>query len=121
EPIVVAGTDTAGTSTTTPAPKITSVTAPASTTVPSVTVPPITIPGLPGISLPSTTVPGVLAPVTGVIDALTGLVPSPGTNGGHGGLVALPKANSNALVVSAAKSQSGHPLAVFGPQVSYFA
>jgi len=28
---------------------------------------------------------------------------------------------SNALLISAKKSQSGHPLAVFGPQVSYFA
>jgi acyl-homoserine lactone acylase PvdQ len=37
------------------------------------------------------------------------------------GLICLPKANSNALVVSAAESQSGHPLAVFGPQTGYFA
>ncbi len=37
------------------------------------------------------------------------------------GLIALPKAMSNALVVSGAKSQSGHPLAVFGPQTGYFA
>jgi acyl-homoserine lactone acylase PvdQ len=37
------------------------------------------------------------------------------------GLFALPHANSNALVVSAAHSASGHPLAVFGPQVAYFA
>jgi acyl-homoserine lactone acylase PvdQ len=37
------------------------------------------------------------------------------------GLFAFPHANSNALVVSAAHSQSGHPLAVFGPQVAYFA
>jgi acyl-homoserine lactone acylase PvdQ len=35
--------------------------------------------------------------------------------------VALPRANSNALVVSARESASGHPLAVFGPQVAYFA
>jgi acyl-homoserine lactone acylase PvdQ len=34
---------------------------------------------------------------------------------------ALPRAMSNALVVSAKRSASGHPLAVFGPQVSYFA
>ena len=37
------------------------------------------------------------------------------------GLFAFPHANSNALVVSAAHSASGHPLAVFGPQVAYFA
>ena len=33
----------------------------------------------------------------------------------------LPKAMSNALLVSGANSASGHPLAVFGPQVAYFA
>ncbi len=33
----------------------------------------------------------------------------------------LPKAMSNALLVSGANSASGHPLAVFGPQVGYFA
>jgi acyl-homoserine lactone acylase PvdQ len=37
------------------------------------------------------------------------------------GLFAFPHAQSNALVVSAAHSRSGHPLAVFGPQVAYFA
>jgi acyl-homoserine lactone acylase PvdQ len=40
---------------------------------------------------------------------------------GLSGLFAFPNANSNALVVSASHSQSGHPLAVFGPQVAYFA
>ncbi|HEY6759836.1 MAG TPA: penicillin acylase family protein [Baekduia sp.] len=43
-----------------------------------------------------------------------------GAGGGLGGLISFPKANSNAQVVSAAKSKSGHPLAVFGPQVGYF-
>jgi acyl-homoserine lactone acylase PvdQ len=38
-----------------------------------------------------------------------------------GGLVALPHANSNALLVSARESASGRPIAVFGPQVAYFA
>ncbi|MEA2309733.1 MAG: hypothetical protein QOI65_2019, partial [Thermoleophilaceae bacterium] len=37
------------------------------------------------------------------------------------GLVCLPKSESNALVVSARESKSGHPLAVFGPQTGYFA
>src|SRR3954447_17604063 len=37
------------------------------------------------------------------------------------GLICLPKGNSNALVVSGGLSQSGHPLAVFGPQTGYFA
>jgi acyl-homoserine lactone acylase PvdQ len=50
---------------------------------------------------------------------LPGLPASPVA--GVAGLSALPKAMSNALVVSARRSQSGHPLAVFGPQVAYFA
>ena len=37
------------------------------------------------------------------------------------GLNAMPSHMSNALVVNAAHSASGHPIAVFGPQVSYFA
>jgi hypothetical protein len=36
-------------------------------------------------------------------------------------LLAFPKAQSNALIVSARESRSGHPLAVFGPQTAYFA
>jgi acyl-homoserine lactone acylase PvdQ len=55
--------------------------------------------------------------VTGIIDDVTGLLPTPS---GLDGLISLPKANSNALLVSAAKSKSGRPLAVFGPQVGYF-
>ncbi len=37
-----------------------------------------------------------------------------------GGLLDFPGAMSNALLVSARRSQSGHPIAVMGPQVSYF-
>ncbi len=37
------------------------------------------------------------------------------------GLLALPETMSNALLVSARKSASGHPEVVFGPQVAYFA
>jgi acyl-homoserine lactone acylase PvdQ len=37
------------------------------------------------------------------------------------GLLAFPRAMSNALLISAKDSASGHPLAVMGPQVSYFA
>ena len=50
-----------------------------------------------------------------------------GSGGGGGGsncvlgTICLPKGASNALVVSAAESESGHPLAVFGPQAAYFA
>jgi acyl-homoserine lactone acylase PvdQ len=35
-------------------------------------------------------------------------------------LLKFPKANSNALLVSADKSESGRPVAVIGPQVAYF-
>ncbi len=37
------------------------------------------------------------------------------------GLLSFPSGMSNALLVSAKNSASGHPLAVMGPQVSYFA
>ncbi len=37
------------------------------------------------------------------------------------GLLAFPRTGSNALVISGAKSASGRPLAVFGPQTGYFA
>jgi penicillin amidase len=37
------------------------------------------------------------------------------------GLLAFPTTSSNALLVSARESASGHPLAVFGPQTAYFA
>ena len=37
------------------------------------------------------------------------------------GLQAMPKHMSNALVVNANHASGGHPIAVFGPQVSYFA
>ena len=36
------------------------------------------------------------------------------------GLLSFPKTDSNALLVSAKDSANGHPLAVMGPQVSYF-
>jgi acyl-homoserine lactone acylase PvdQ len=36
-------------------------------------------------------------------------------------LQALPRHMSNALVVNGSRTRSGHPVAVFGPQVSYFA
>jgi acyl-homoserine lactone acylase PvdQ len=37
------------------------------------------------------------------------------------GLNAMPKHMSNALVVNANRTAAGHPIAVFGPQVSYYA
>jgi len=50
--------------------------------------------------------------------ASTGPNPSAAANRG---LLALPRTESNALLVSGAHSASGHPLAVMGPQVAYFA
>jgi acyl-homoserine lactone acylase PvdQ len=46
---------------------------------------------------------------------------APAVPGPPARLGALPEAMSNALLVSGANSASGHPLAVFGPQVAYFA
>jgi acyl-homoserine lactone acylase PvdQ len=62
--------------------------------------------------------PGANLPVPGA-PALPGPPPLPGLPLPE--LGALPKAMSNALLVSGANSASGHPLAVFGPQVAYFA
>jgi acyl-homoserine lactone acylase PvdQ len=107
EPIIVAGTDA-------PPAAGASTTAPASTTDPATAVSGVvdgvlgTVNGLGG---------DVGTTVGGIIDDVTGLLPTPS---GLDGLISLPKSNSNALVVSAAKSKSGHPLAVFGPQVGYF-
>ncbi|HEV3391350.1 MAG TPA: penicillin acylase family protein [Solirubrobacteraceae bacterium] len=49
-------------------------------------------------------------------DGVAGMAESAGQ-----GLLQFPRSMSNALLVSAADSVSGHPLAVMGPQVSYFA
>ncbi|MGH2957788.1 MAG: penicillin acylase family protein [Solirubrobacterales bacterium] len=70
------------------------------------------------------------------VDSASVAIPKPGTlvegspddapslggviEGILGGLGGLP-GGSNALLVSASESASGHPLAVFGPQVAYFA
>ncbi|HWI73943.1 MAG TPA: penicillin acylase family protein, partial [Baekduia sp.] len=98
EPIVVAGTDAATASAPDPAATVTGA-------VDGVTG---AVNGLGG---------DVGTTVGGIIDDVTGLLPTPS---GLDGLISLPKSNSNALVVSAAKSKSGHPIAVFGPQVGYF-
>jgi acyl-homoserine lactone acylase PvdQ len=49
----------------------------------------------------------------------TGVGPETPANAGPG-LLSFPGSMSNALLVSAKDSASGHPLAVMGPQVSYF-
>jgi acyl-homoserine lactone acylase PvdQ len=75
------------------------------------------------IALPD---PGSVQPVNGVVG---GAAPSaharaggaaPSARARAGGLLAFPRSMSNALLVSAKDSASGHPLAVMGPQVSYF-
>ena len=48
-----------------------------------------------------------------------GASPAPGASAGAG-LLNFPREMSNALLVSGRHSASGHPLAVMGPQVSYF-
>jgi acyl-homoserine lactone acylase PvdQ len=52
--------------------------------------------------------------------AASDVKPAPAANVGPG-LLGFPRSMSNALLVSAKDSASGHPLAVMGPQVSYFA
>jgi len=48
-----------------------------------------------------------------------GASPAPGASAGAG-LLNFPREMSNALLVSGRHSASGHPLAVMGPEVSYF-
>jgi acyl-homoserine lactone acylase PvdQ len=79
----------------------------------------------PGTVDPSTTAipdPGAL---TGGPTATTpgcgGSSPSPTASAILAGLQDMPAHMSNALVVDAQHSATGHPVAVFGPQVSYFA
>jgi acyl-homoserine lactone acylase PvdQ len=76
----------------------------------------VAIPDNPGAPLtggPTDTTPGC---TTGSL--------SPATRDGLSiieGLLSFPSQMSNALVVGASHSADGHPIAVFGPQVSYFA
>ncbi|MDX6667432.1 MAG: hypothetical protein QOK04_812 [Solirubrobacteraceae bacterium] len=51
----------------------------------------------------------------------TGSAAQRGVRGKGIGLPGLPQAASNALLVSAPHSASGHPIVVFGPQVAYWA
>jgi acyl-homoserine lactone acylase PvdQ len=60
------------------------------------------------------------AHATGQHGRRIGLALGPAVNAGPG-LLAFPRGMSNALLISARDSASGHPLAVMGPQVSYFA
>ncbi len=81
---------------------------------------------IPGTTDPSTTaLPDSGAKVTGgPVDTASdcNLTPSnPLALSVIKGLGAMPQHMSNALVVNAAHSKAGHPIAVFGPQVSYFA
>ncbi|HEY3735677.1 MAG TPA: penicillin acylase family protein [Streptosporangiaceae bacterium] len=68
-------------------------------------------PGAPLIGGPTDTTPGCTATTLGNKMGLSVVA----------GLLKTPAQMSNALVVGAEHSASGHPIAVFGPQVSYFA
>jgi acyl-homoserine lactone acylase PvdQ len=82
--------------------------------------------GIPGTVNPSTTaMPDYGAKVTGgpvSTDPNCNLTkPNPTALSIVNALNSMPKHMSNALVVNADHSAAGHPVAVFGPQVSYFA
>ncbi|MCZ4500508.1 MAG: penicillin acylase, partial [Marmoricola sp.] len=72
-----------------------------------------------------TALPDHNAPVTGGPVDTSGLCnlakPNPEALGIITSLLSLPKHMSNALVVNGSHTVSGHPVAVFGPQVSYYA
>jgi hypothetical protein len=64
---------------------------------------------------------GTALPDPGTVkDLVTDDPAATGASSARGGLP-LPQTMSNALMVSARESRSGHPLAVFGPQTAYFA
>ena len=63
---------------------------------------------------------GVALPDKGSLKDYVNLDPST-TNTKRAARLAFPAALSNALLVSARKSESGRPVAVFGPQTAYFA
>ena len=74
-----------------------------------------------GVTVPA--VPGAPALPSPLAIQAAGGVLTPAQEGASiaANLVELPKHFSNALVVNASKSSGGHPIAVFGPQVSYYA
>jgi acyl-homoserine lactone acylase PvdQ len=80
----------------------------------------------PGTVDPSTTAlpDDATAPLTGGPTDTTpdceGVPTSPTALAAIASLQTMPQHMSNALVVNASKSADGHPIAVFGPQVSYF-
>ncbi len=82
---------------------------------------------IPGKVNPATTAmpDNARAPLTGgPTDTTAGCnlsAPNPTANTIMTSLQTMPKHMSNALVVNAKDSADGHPIAVFGPQVSYFA
>ncbi len=82
---------------------------------------------IPGTVDPSTTAmpDNARAPLTGGPTNTTPgcnlTAPNPTATAIMTSLQAMPKHMSNALVVNGNDSASGHPIAVFGPQVSYFA
>ena len=79
----------------------------------------------PGTVDPSTTAIPDSAQLTGGPTATTPgcdtSAPNPTATAILGSLAAMPSHMSNALLVDAKHASNGHPVAVFGPQVSYFA
>ncbi|MBA2256506.1 MAG: penicillin acylase family protein, partial [Thermoleophilaceae bacterium] len=58
---------------------------------------------------------------TDVVESSSDNLGTADTGGGFfGGLLELEGSSSNALLVSGSESESGHPVAVFGPQTGYF-
>ncbi|HEX4107814.1 MAG TPA: penicillin acylase family protein [Solirubrobacteraceae bacterium] len=82
-------------------------------------------------TLPTVTAAGSLAmPDAGSVRMSSDVVSASGSAAGSAGRAAVPTGNgllgfprsqSNALLVSGAHTSSGHPIAVMGPQVAYFA
>jgi acyl-homoserine lactone acylase PvdQ len=68
---------------------------------------------------------GLAMPDRGSVDKEPIVISSSGGGAQQQGVLGLPlsfpRATSNALLVSGAESESGHPVAVFGPQTGYFA
>ena len=64
---------------------------------------------------------GTVTPEPLVVAGADAPAAAPAARSGDRALLAFPASASNALVVAGRESASGHPLAVFGPQVGYFA
>ena len=77
--------------------------------------------GQPSGGLDPATLSGLLGAVPGATQQVAQTVTQTVVDSIIQALAALPASMSNALVVDGSHTRSGHPIAVFGPQVSYFA